>query len=234
MNDQLSSAEVLSTQISTPASLAVIILAGGRSTRMGRDKAMIEIDGVPLIRRIYDVVVSCQMPEMMVGDDRRSPPQVYVLTPWIDRYQSILPVGCNFLLEQQPDLGPISAFAQGLTAITASWILLIACDLPNLSTSIIQAGIDRLPSISAQSIAYLPKHEKGWEPLCGFYRHICHHSAIEYINAGGKSFQNWLKTQIVTEFVIADPTYLANCNTPTELATILKDRFFKSTLPKKQ
>jgi molybdenum cofactor guanylyltransferase len=230
VDDQLSSAEVLSTQISTPVSLAVIILAGGRSTRMGQDKAMIEIDGVPLIRRIYNVVASCQVPEMMVGDDLRSSPQIYVLTPWKDRYRSILPIGCNFMLEQQPDRGPISAFAHGLTAITASWILLIACDLPNLSTPIIQAGIDQLPSISAQSIAYLPKQiEKGWEPLCGFYRHICHHSAIEYINAGGKSFQDWLKTQIVTEFVIADPTCLANCNTPAELATIIKDRSLEST-----
>ena len=226
MDDLSSSPAALSTQISTPASLAVILLAGGRSTRMGRDKATIEIDGIPLIRRIYDVAVGCQLPQQP-GDGERLPPQIYVLTPWIDRYRSILPADCNFILEQQPDRGPLTAFGQGLTAITASWILLIACDLPNLSTPIIQAGIDRLPSISAQSIAYLPKHsQKAWEPLCGFYRQACHHSALEYINAGGKSFQDWLKTQIVTEFVIADPTCLANCNTPTDLATILKDRSF--------
>ena len=39
-------------------SLSIVILAGGRSSRMGRDKATIEIDGVPLIRRIYDVVTN--------------------------------------------------------------------------------------------------------------------------------------------------------------------------------
>jgi molybdenum cofactor guanylyltransferase len=214
-----------SAQIPAPESLAVVILAGGRSTRMGRDKAMIEIDGVPLLRRIYDVAASCQAPQQPTSDREKLPPQVYVLTPWIDRYRSILPISCNFILEQQPDCGPLTAFGQGLTAITASWILLLACDLPNLSTPIIQAGIDRLPSISALSIAYLPKHSsKGWEPLCGFYRQICYHSAIEYINAGGKSFQDWLKTHIVTEFVITDPTCLLNCNTPTDLATILNTK----------
>ncbi len=214
------------------AELAVIILAGGRSTRMGRDKATIEIDGIPLIRRIHDVVASCQIPPQSTADGERLSPQIYVLTPWEDRYRSILPVSCNFILEQQPDRGPLIAFVQGLAAITASWILLIACDLPNLSTPMIQAGIDRLSSISAQSIAYLPKHSgKGWEPLCGFYRQTCQHSAIEYLNAGGKSFQDWLKTQIVTEFIVTDPTCLLNCNTPADLARMLGDRFPESKSP---
>ena len=215
----------------TPAPLAVIILAGGRSSRMGRDKALIEINDVPLIRRIYDVVASCRVPAHFTATgDERLPPQIYVLTPWIDRYRSILPVTCNFILEQQPDRGPLIAFAQGLAEITADWILLLACDLPNLSPPVIQAEIDRLPSIPAESAAYLPKHtKKGWEPLCGFYRQICHRSAIEYINAGGASFQAWLKTQLVTELVVADPIWLANCNTPADLATILKNRSLEST-----
>jgi molybdenum cofactor guanylyltransferase len=222
---QFSRSAAVSSQIPNPASLAIIILAGGRSKRMGRDKAMIEVDGTPLIQRIYDVVASCQIPPQPTGEGERLPPQIYVLTPWIDRYRSILPITCNFILEQQPDHGPLSAFAQGLTEITATWIMLIACDLPNLSTSIIQAGIDRLPSIPAQSIAYLPKQiEKGWEPLCGFYRQICQPSAIAYINGGGKSFQDWLKPQIVTEFIITDPTCLLNCNTPADLAMILNTK----------
>jgi molybdenum cofactor guanylyltransferase len=103
-------------------------------------------------------------------------------------------------------------------------VLLLACDLPNLSTPLIQSWIDRLPSIDSQSIAYLPRHvTKGWEPLSGFYRQICHASAIEYINGGGRSFQNWLKMNVVTELVVADPRCLANCNTPNDLETIVSD-----------
>jgi molybdenum cofactor guanylyltransferase len=190
--------------------LAVVILAGGRSTRMGRDKAMIEIAGVPLIRRIYDVVATC----VDLG-------QIYIVTPWPEQYRSILPTDCNFILEQQPHQGPFIAFAQALAEIKETWVLLLACDLPNLSTSIIQSWIDSLSSIDSQSIAYLPRHvSKGWEPLCGFYRQICHDSAIEYIDNGGQSFQGWLRMNVVTELVVADPRCLVNCNTPADLAAI--------------
>ena len=193
--------------------LAIIILAGGRSSRMGRDKAMIEIAGVPLIRRIYDVVATC----VDLG-------QIYVVTPWPEQYQQILPADCNFILEQQPHQGPFVAFTQGLAKISTNWLLLLACDLPNLSTPAIQTWIDSLPSIDPQSIAYLPRHvSKGWEPLCGFYRQICRDSAIEYIDNGGRSFQGWLKMQVVTELVVADPLFLINCNTPADLAAIIQN-----------
>jgi molybdenum cofactor guanylyltransferase len=193
--------------------LAVVILAGGRSSRMGRDKATIEIAGVPLILRIYDVVATC----VDLG-------QIYVVTPWPEQYRSILPADCNFILEQQPPQGPFVAFSQAVTEINATWLLLLACDLPNLSTPAIQSWIDSLPSIDRQSIAYLPRHlSKGWEPLCGFYRQICHNSAIEYIDHGGRSFQDWLKMQVVTELVVADPLCLTNCNTPADLAAIIQN-----------
>jgi molybdenum cofactor guanylyltransferase len=198
-------------------SLSVLILAGGRSTRMGRDKATIEIDGIPLIRRIYDAVAGCQ------NLDRIS-----VVTPWALRYQSILPVSCEFIPEQPPDRGPLIAFSQALAAVTSTWVLMLACDLPNLSTPVLQSWIDGLPSISPQSIAYLPKHlDKGWEPLCGCYRQICRQSLLDYIDSGGRSFQGWLKQQVVTELVIANPLWLANCNTPADLASIVADRSIK-------
>jgi molybdenum cofactor guanylyltransferase len=193
--------------------LAVVILAGGRSSRMGRDKATIEIGGVPLIRRIYDFVANC----VDLG-------QIYVVTPWPERYRQVLPTDCDFILEQQPHQGPLVAFAQSLAEIDAAWLLLLACDLPNLSTPVIQSWIDGLPSIDSQSIAYLPRHvSKGWEPLCGFYRQICLNSAIEYIDSGGRSFQGWLEMQVITELIIADPLCLANCNTPADLAAISQD-----------
>jgi molybdenum cofactor guanylyltransferase len=190
--------------------LAVVILAGGRSSRMGRDKATIEIAGVPLIRRIYDVAATC----VDIG-------QIYVVTPWPERYRQVLPIDCNFILEQQPHQGPLIAFARSLAQINADWLLLLACDLPNLSTPVVQSWIDRLPSVDGQSIAYLPRHvSKGWEPLCGFYRQICLNSAIEYIDNDGRSFQGWLKMQVVTELVIADSFCLVNCNTPADFAAI--------------
>jgi molybdenum cofactor guanylyltransferase len=203
--------------------VAAMILAGGKSSRMGRDKATIEIEGVPMLRRIYDVVAGCN------DGGIRSTEGIYIVTPWIERYQSMLPNGlqsapaidCNFIAEADPHRGPLVGFAQGLSQIEADWVLLLACDLPNLSTSFIQSSIDRLSDIPVQSIAYLPKSDRGWDALCGFYRGNCLESLQEYINGGGQSFQGWLKGKVVTELAIDDRRILLNCNTPADLAEII-------------
>jgi hypothetical protein len=66
--------------------IAAIVLAGGQSSRMGRDKALIEVGGVPLLHKICAAAQSCANP-------------VYVIAPWVERYQSILPPGCQLLPE---------------------------------------------------------------------------------------------------------------------------------------
>jgi molybdenum cofactor guanylyltransferase len=186
---------------------------------MGRDKASLEIDGIPLIRRIYDVVSKCRD---LAGQQLAATGQIYVVTPWPQRYESMLPATCHFLPDRSPDCGPLVAFSNSLPAIETTWVLLLACDLPNLATEIVQTWIDRLPAIPAESVAYLAKHpHKGWEPLCGFYRQICDQSLRAYIDARGRSFQGWLQLQLVTELVVADSNCLVNCNTPTDLATIV-------------
>ena len=200
-----------------------MILAGGKSSRMGRDKATIEIDGIPLLRRIYDVVAGCndRVIKSIAGAEGKPFASISVVTPWMERYQSILPSDCNFIAEESPHQGSLMGFAQGLSQIEADWLLLLACDLPNLSSSFIQNSIEQLRDIPTESMAYLAKCDRGWEPLCGFYRGNCLDSLREYINSGGKSFQGWLKTKIVTELSIDNPQILLNCNTPADLAEII-------------
>lgn len=196
-----------------------MILAGGRSVRMGQDKAAMQIGGIPLIRRIYDVVANCHYHSTVLTNS------IYVVTPWANRYQPILPISCHFIPEQQPHQGPLQGFAQGLSHITATWVFLLACDLPNLSVPIVQNWIAGLEDLPPQSIAYLPRNfDKGWEPLCGFYRRTCLDSLREYLSAGGKSFQGWLATHSVTELEIADRQWLLNCNTPADLQQVITDR----------
>jgi molybdenum cofactor guanylyltransferase len=214
---------------------------------MGRDKAAIEIDGIPMIRRIYDVVSGCQDPlaTQHLPSENSIVDRIHIVTPWAERYRSILPGDCHFIREWQPDRGPLLGFVAGLAEIKSTWVLLLACDLPNLSTPLVQTWIDGLHSIPPESVAYLPKHvdkgidglhsippesvaylpkhvDKGWEPLCGFYRQICLDSLREYIDGGGQSFQGWLAMNRVTELPIDDPICLANCNTPADLAKIVE------------
>jgi molybdopterin-guanine dinucleotide biosynthesis protein A len=189
--------------------IVAIVLAGGQSSRMGRDKALIEVGGVPLLYKVCAVAQSCANP-------------VYVIAPWVVRYQSIVPTGCQCLTEVPPPgkilpQGPLVAFAQALGQVEGEWVLLLACDLPLLNAVEIGRWCRYLTQVPPGAIALLPRHTKGWEPLCGFYRRRCLSSLQEFIAGGGSSFQEWLARNFVVELSVTDSRLLLNCNSPDDL-----------------
>lgn len=174
---------------------------------MGRDKAQIEINGVPMLRRVYDAARPCSR-------------EIYVLTSRVEAYRSLLPSDARFIAEIDPQ-GPAIAFAQALLHTSTEWVLLLACDLPRLDATRLQQWTTLLDDVSETAIALLPKHQKGWEPLCGFYRRTCLSQLERFIDQGGRSFQAWLATQTVDELPISEPQMLFNCNTPDDLKHVV-------------
>ncbi|MBF2064070.1 MAG: molybdenum cofactor guanylyltransferase [Calothrix sp. C42_A2020_038] len=197
----------------TNSKITAIILAGGKSSRMGQDKAMLPVDGVPLILRVYQVASACT-------------DTVYVVTPWQERYQKLLPSSCLFIREvvcedennQTQSHGPLVGFAQALVHVNTEWALLLACDLPKLQVEILQAWIQELDSKREEAIAALVRHDQiGWEPLCGFYRHNCLTNLNKFINQGGRSFQQWLNQNPVDILPSPKMDMFFNCNKPDDL-----------------
>lgn len=182
-------------------SLSAIILAGGKSSRMGQDKALIEVDGVPLLKRTYDAAKHCT-------------DSIYVVTSWRDRYESILP-DANWIDESAPR-SPIIAFAEAFQQIPTDWVLLLACDLPRLNGETLKELMAQLGETSI----VVARSEEGWEPLCGFYRRDCLASLQSYLESGKRSFQDWLDSETVQELEIRDRQILFNCNTPTDLEQV--------------
>lgn len=202
-------------------SLAAIVLAGGQSSRMGQDKALIPVQGVPLLRRTCEVALQCVS-------------QVYVVTPRPEVYQPLLPPQCHLVLEKplfnetQPQ-GPLVGFAQGVAVVPTDWVLLLACDLPYLQADLLQRWMQQLAPLQPAIAALLPHHKKGWEPLCGFYRTNSLSRLNAFIQRGGRSFQQWLAQETVQEIVFSsvEPIHtreqrmLFNCNTPSELEKVM-------------
>ncbi len=190
--------------------LVAMVLAGGKSSRMGQDKALLPIGEVPLLQQVCQVARQCA-------------PTVYVVTPWIERYLDLLPEGCVLIQEknnspsEQPH-GPLVGFAQGLAQVEADWVLLLACDLPYLQSDVLLQWSGQLAEVPDGAIALLPHHPKGWEPLCGFYRQRCLPSLQTFIQGGGRSFQRWLADQTVQALPLPEDQMLFNCNTPEDLA----------------
>ena len=185
--------------------IAVIVLAGGQSSRMGTDKALLEIDGKSLLQR------ACEVAAVVT-------PQVYVLTAWPDRYRSTLTKKSKFLVEYNPGSGPLVALTQGLTKIAADWILLLACDLPLLDAQIIQNWASQLTALPPSTLAIVPYQNSRWEPLCGFYRQQSLPSLQRFIDKGERSFQVWLNQIQAIPIPVGEKEslMLSNCNTLEE------------------
>jgi molybdenum cofactor guanylyltransferase len=192
--------------------LSAIVLAGGLSSRMGQDKALLPIEGVPLLAQ------TCRIAQQIADP-------VYVVTPWVDRYQSIVNLEGNPQVQFIPEVlvseqtnGSLIGFIQGLAIVKTDWVLLLACDLPNLRAEVLQQWAAELSNVG-DAIAYLPKNPEGWwEPLCGFYRRDCLASLEAYGVSGGRSFQRWIAQQgtKVRELEVGDREILLNCNTPED------------------
>lgn len=205
--------------------LSAIVLAGGQSSRMGQDKALLTIQGVPLLQLVCEVAIACC-------------DAVYIVTPWQERYQHLRLPKCQFIREvpllgdntaEMPTSskvavplphGPLIGFAQGLAQVQTEWVLLLACDLPRLRVDVLQKWAVQLNQVGEEAIAVLTHHAKGWDPLCGFYRRNCLPALNDYINQGGRSFQQWLAQHPVQVLPLLDAQMLFNCNTPADYAAV--------------
>jgi len=198
--------------ISTKAiPLTAIVLAGGQSSRMGYDKALLSVQGVPLLQLVCGIASAlCDT--------------AYVVTPWPERYQGLLPERCQFIQEVLPTQGPLVGFAQGLTSVQTNWVLLLACDLPGLQVEVLQDWATQLASVEDEVLALLTHGVKGWNPLCGFYRRSCLAALTDFIHQGGRSFQQWLAQHPVEVLPLLDTQMLFNCNTPSDLAVFIKEQ----------
>lgn len=206
-----------------------IALSGGKSSRMGQDKALLEIDGETLLFK------TCQTALQVAYS-------VYVVARSQEQYQKAIANDLNHIymvLDQKSD-GALVGFWQGLNAIADSadrllpdWILLLACDLPNVQSEVLQIWASQLADLPDNAIAYLPLYlennsdpdhnsKKQWEPLCGFYRWPCRDSLTKFINKGGRSFQKWLGEQEVMQISNVPSSMLLNCNTPQEFLNFRK------------
>ncbi len=173
---------------------------------MGRDKALIPIRGVPLLRRICSVA-------------RDAAATVYIVTA-AGEYELIVPGDCRIIREPSPTRGPLIAFSLALPLVETDWVLLLACDLPFLTAKTIGEWSRLLNGVPEEDIALLPYLDRRWQPLCGFYRRSCLEGLQEFIAGGGSSFQEWLNRSPVRELAIDNPRVLFNCNTPEDLEKI--------------
>ncbi len=127
------------------------ILAGGASSRMGRDKALLVFGGVPLIVR------AAQLLEPLVEH-----PTVIAPT---GRYHEL---GLRVVPDDHVGFGPLGGIATALRLAESPWNLIVGCDLPYLTAEWLSFLIERAAASTADAV--LPENERGLEPLCAMYQ----------------------------------------------------------------
>ncbi|MEN9230036.1 MAG: molybdenum cofactor guanylyltransferase [Thermostichus sp. DG02_5_bins_236] len=186
-----------------------LILAGGNSRRMGSDKALLLWHGIPLLQRVAQVAAA-------------TTERVHILTPWPERYTGVVDPGWHLWRESTPNRGPLLAFQEGVARLRAwdippDWVLLLACDMPRLDEQVLREWRHRLGSLPPEIAAALPKTQRGWEPLCGFYRLSQMHQLETFLQTGGGSFQGWLPGIPTVVLPLLQEQMLTNCNVPADL-----------------
>jgi molybdopterin-guanine dinucleotide biosynthesis protein A len=139
------------------APIAAFILAGGESSRMGMDKGLLGIDGVPLIVRTARLVD---------GVDGMAGAATVVGRP--ETYQRL---GLLAIADHLPGCGPLGGIATALRASDVDWNLIVACDLPYLTRAWLEFLARRARESSADAV--VPMNERGVEPLCAMYHSRC-------------------------------------------------------------
>ena len=142
--------------------VSAFILTGGASSRMGKEKTLLEFGGQPIVLRIARLVEPLVSDVTAVGSPERYP--ILGLNVIKDR-EFGLPS------ESGRKLGPLAGIATALTATRMDWNLILACDLPYLTREWLDWLLART-KVSHQQII-MPRTAGGPEPLAAVYRREC-------------------------------------------------------------
>ena len=194
-------------------SAAGFVLVGGRSRRMGRDKALLELDGKPMFLRIAELV----QPQVKEFTLLRSAADSAAGSA--ERYARF---GIPVVEDQYPAMGPLGALCTGLKISSCDWNLFFACDLPHLSRRIVEMLLERARHTSAEAV--VPRVREHWQPLCAAYHRSCLPAMEAAIHRGQDLSIRGLLPLLRVEVLAPDPSedlraceeMFANMNTASE------------------
>jgi molybdopterin-guanine dinucleotide biosynthesis protein A len=184
------------------------VLAGGKSSRMGRDKASLLFAGEPLLRRVVERLGRATGQVLVIG-----PAELGALVP---RVQVV------------PDLevgrGPLGGLVTALRTADANRVFVVGCDMPFVQPALVAAMIERARAELTLDAVVL-RSDRGAEPLHAVYSHRCLLAAVDQLARGDRSLRHLLRRLRVGEIgpeeaVRYDPHGLSsyNVNSPEDWA----------------
>jgi molybdopterin-guanine dinucleotide biosynthesis protein A len=195
------------TTITMTHPVTAIILAGGNSTRMGTDKALLRLPGGETLLEHAISVASAVTPEIkLIGPHSRFASQFGGAEP----IEDIL-----------PNCGPLGGIHAGLSASNTELNLVLALDMPAVRPDLLLFFLCEAEQNSA--LVTIAKIEERWQPLCAVYRKRFADVAEQALRAGRFKVDATFtadNTHLITEDRLRQagfsPALFANCNTAAE------------------
>jgi molybdenum cofactor guanylyltransferase len=174
------------------------VLVGGRSLRMGQDKAFLPYRGLALARWIAEEVLAACGSVSLVGD-----PEIYSALA--------LPV----VPDMRSGAGPLGGLEAALSTSSAEWNLIVACDLPGVSRGLFARLIEAAGD--AGKDALVPRHQDGFiEPLCAVYHARILPAVQRAIDSNCLKMHDMIASLDVAWWPVPEPGCFDNVNTPDE------------------
>lgn len=185
------------------------VLAGGKSSRMGKDKALLKLDGRTFIERITGTLEQV-FTSVIVIADRTKQYEFFSRPVYRDVFRN---------------RGPLGGIHSALVHAPTERVFITSCDVPLLSLSVIRRVVRR----SARAQALVLFGGNSLQPLCGLYHRSCLPVIEEHLKRGEYSVQaclNNLDTLLISYGTNSpdDVSYaLTNVNTPSDYRRVLRE-----------
>ncbi len=169
------------------ANIAGVILAGGKSSRFGSNKALAVVQGKPMISHAIETLEALFTEHLLVTNS----PEEYVFTGW------------HTTLDIYPGAGPLAGIHAALTRVKSDRIFVVGCDMPFLNSKLIRFICKQYPNADV----VIPETENGMEPLHALYHKECLVPIAVDLQAGQRRLQHFLakiKTAMIPWQEIAD------------------------------
>jgi molybdopterin-guanine dinucleotide biosynthesis protein A len=176
---------------------AGFVLAGGRSSRMGLDKALLEVEGATLIERI-------------AGQVRRAAGSATIIGP-AERYSHL---GFPVVADLVEGLGPLGGLYTALSATRADWNLIVACDLPEVSAELLADLLEAAERCGRRAL--VPSSRAGLEPLCAVYHRSLLREVVRAINHKALKMQDFVSEIGAAMWPAPEGAWFRNVNTPAD------------------
>jgi molybdopterin-guanine dinucleotide biosynthesis protein A len=166
-----------------------MVLTGGGSVRLGRDKATTVVSGRRMIDRVL-AQIPAEVPVVVVGPD-----------PGTDRQVTVT-------REDPPGGGPAAAIGAGLPHVDTEWVAVIAADMP-FAVDVVIGLLNRLGS--AQAV--VPQAQDHPQPLCALYRA----EVLRALDLAPGTSMRALLADLDVDYAHADPQAFIDIDTPADL-----------------